>query len=67
RLFKELSGKTVTEYVTATRLNQADHLLRHTSLTVSEIAAATGFSDIYYFSRTFKRNKKVSPSSLRRN
>ncbi|WP_442956414.1 helix-turn-helix domain-containing protein [Paenibacillus sp. YIM B09110] len=67
RLFKELSGKTVTEYVTATRLNQADHLLRHTSLTVSEIAAATGFSDIYYFSRTFKRNKNVSPSSLRRN
>lgn len=66
RLFKELSGKTVTEYVTAVRLAQADHLLRHTTLTISEIAAATGFSDIYYFSRTFKRYKKTPPSAVRR-
>ncbi|WP_029192846.1 AraC family transcriptional regulator [Paenibacillus harenae] len=65
RLFKELSGHTVTEYVTMTRLNKADYLLRHSPLTVSEIAAATGFNDIYYFSRTFKKHKKVAPSALR--
>ncbi|WP_139993128.1 AraC family transcriptional regulator [Paenibacillus paridis] len=67
RLFKELSGHTVTEYITMTRLGKADYMLRHTPLTVSEIAAATGFNDIYYFSRTFKKHKKVSPSSLRGN
>jgi AraC-like DNA-binding protein len=67
RLFKELSGHTVTEYITMTRLGKADYLLRHSPLTVSEIAAATGFNDIYYFSRTFKKHKKVSPSSLRGN
>ncbi|WP_138754307.1 AraC family transcriptional regulator [Paenibacillus sinopodophylli] len=67
RLFKELSGHTVTEYITTTRLGQADYLLRYSGLTVSEIAAATGFNDIYYFSRTFKKHKKVSPSSLRGN
>uniref|UniRef100_UPI0026BBA935 AraC family transcriptional regulator n=1 Tax=Paenibacillus sp. FSL H8-0548 TaxID=1920422 RepID=UPI0026BBA935 len=67
RLFKELSGHTVTEYITMTRLGKADYLLRHSSLTVSEIAAATGFNDIYYFSRTFKKHKKVSPSTLRGN
>lgn len=67
RLFKELSGHTVTEYITTTRLGQADYLLRHSPLTVSEIAVATGFNDIYYFSRTFKKHKKVSPSSLRGN
>lgn len=65
RLFKELSGRTVTEYVTTARLNKADYLLRHSPLTVSEIAAQTGFNDIYYFSRTFKKHKKVSPSALR--
>ncbi|CAM4210845.1 AraC family transcriptional regulator [Paenibacillus alkaliterrae] len=67
RLFKELSGRTLTEYITMTRLNKADYLLRHSPMTVSEVAAATGFNDIYYFSRTFKKHKKVSPSSLRGN
>lgn len=67
RLFKELSGRTVIEYITATRLDKADYLLRHSPLTVSEVAAATGFNDIYYFSRTFKKHKKVAPSSLRGN
>lgn len=67
RLFKELSGRTVTEYITATRLDKADYLLRHSPLTVTEIAAATGFNDIFYFSRTFKKHKKTSPSSIRGN
>ncbi|RIX60652.1 AraC family transcriptional regulator [Paenibacillus nanensis] len=65
RLFKELTGRTVTEYVTAARLDKADHLLRNTPLTVTEVAAASGFNDIYYFSRTFKKHKKISPSQLR--
>lgn len=65
RLFKELSGRTVTEYVTATRLNKADYLLRHSPLSISDIAVATGFNDIYYFSRTFKKHRRMSPSMLR--
>ncbi|GAB6926458.1 AraC family transcriptional regulator [Paenibacillus sp. JCM 10914] len=66
RLFKEISGRTVTEYVNETRLNRADFLLRSSPLTVSEIATATGFKDIYYFSRTFKKYKQMAPSALRK-
>ncbi|WP_168123215.1 AraC family transcriptional regulator [Paenibacillus sp. HB172176] len=66
RLFKDLTGRTVTEYITSTRLDKAEAMLLHSPLTVTEIAAATGFSDIYYFSRTFKKHKKTAPSSLRR-
>ncbi|MHA6482944.1 helix-turn-helix domain-containing protein [Paenibacillus sp. strain BS8-2] len=65
RLFKQLTGRTVTEYVTATRLNKAEYMLRHSPLTISEIAVAAGFNDIYYFSRTFKKHKKQTPSTLR--
>lgn len=65
RLFKELTGRTLSEYILAFRLNRADYLLRHSELTVTEIAAATGFSDIYYFSRTFKKHRNVAPSVLR--
>ncbi|WP_379359542.1 MULTISPECIES: helix-turn-helix domain-containing protein [unclassified Paenibacillus] len=65
RLFKELTGRTVTEYVTAVRLDKADHLLRSTGLSVTEVAVESGFNDIYYFSRTFKKHKKVPPSKFR--
>jgi AraC-like DNA-binding protein len=66
RLFKELTGRTITEYINMTRIDKAEHLLRSTSLTVSEIAAAAGFRDIYYFSRTFKKYKNAPPSALRK-
>ncbi|WP_028561570.1 AraC family transcriptional regulator [Paenibacillus pinihumi] len=65
RLFKELSGRTITEYITAARLDKADDLLRNSKLTVSEVATATGFNDIYYFSRTYKKHRNIAPSTLR--
>ncbi|MEF2245949.1 MULTISPECIES: AraC family transcriptional regulator [unclassified Paenibacillus] len=65
RLFKEISGRTITEYITAIRLDKADYLLRHSSLSITDIAARSGFNDIYYFSRTFKKHKQASPSALR--
>lgn len=67
RLFKELTGRTVLDYTNAVRLERADYMLRNTPLTVSEIAAATGFNDIYYFSRSFKKHKSVPPSAARGN
>ncbi|MFD2116653.1 helix-turn-helix domain-containing protein [Paenibacillus yanchengensis] len=65
RLFKELCGRTITEYITAIRLDKADYLLRHSNYTISDIATRTGFNDIYYFSRTFKKHKKTTPSAAR--
>ncbi|MDF2922250.1 MAG: AraC family transcriptional regulator [Paenibacillaceae bacterium] len=67
RLFKELTGKTVTDYVNAVRIDMSEQLLRSTPLTLSEIAELTGFNDIYYFSRMFKKYKNVPPSEWRRN
>jgi AraC-like DNA-binding protein len=32
---------------------------------VEEIASATGFSDVYYFSRTFKRFMGMPPTKYR--
>lgn len=65
RRFKWLTAKTITEYINQIRVNKAEYLLRNTPLTVSEIALTTGFSDIYYFSRMFKKLKKVTPSQIR--
>ncbi|XID90141.1 AraC family transcriptional regulator [Paenibacillaceae bacterium WGS1546] len=65
RLFKQITDKSLIEYVNLIRVNKSEALLRNKGLTVSEIALATGFNDIYYFSRTFKKLKSMSPKEWR--
>ncbi|MFC4302575.1 AraC family transcriptional regulator [Cohnella boryungensis] len=65
RLFKQLTDKSLVEYVNLIRINKSENMLRNKALNISEIALSTGFSDIYYFSRTFKKLKNVSPSEWR--
>lgn len=65
RLFKQLTDKSLIEYINLIRINKSEQLLRHSKMNISEIALATGFNDIYYFSRTFKRLKNVAPSEWR--
>ena len=64
RLFKNLTGKSPTEYINHLRLNKASILLRDSQLNITEIAMAVGFNDSNYFSRMFKKYKHVSPSKL---
>jgi len=65
RLFKRLTGRTITDYINRIRIGHAEYLLHNTPMTVSEIAHAAGYSDIYYFSRTFKRYKGSPPTAAR--
>lgn len=66
RLFKEITGHTVTQYLNGIRLRRAEYLLRNSDMTVTEIAYESGFRDIYYFSRKFKQMKRFSPTGARR-
>lgn len=65
RLFKSLTGKSLFQYIHQVRIQKADSLLHHSTMTISEIAEATGFNDIYYFSRVYKKKKAISPSKAR--
>lgn len=64
RLFKNLTGKSPVEYINHLRLNKAVTLLREGDLTITEVAMAVGFNDSNYFSRLFKKYKRVPPSRL---
>lgn len=64
RLFKNLTGKSPTEYINHLRLNKAAILLRDSTLNITEVALSVGFNDSNYFSRQFKKYKQVSPSTL---
>lgn len=65
RLFKEITGKSPTEYVNYIRINKAEYLLKNTDINVTEAALNTGFNDLNYFSRLFRRYKNISPSQLK--
>ena len=45
---------------------KAKELLQYSEKTVGEIAQETGYSDYYYFTKTFKRLTKMTPSEYRK-
>ena len=63
--FKELTGYSPKQYLTLLRLQNAAGMLYGTTLPVSEIAMACGFSDINNFCKQFKRQYRCTPSELR--
>lgn len=66
RLFKGAMGKTTVQYINSFRVERAGVLLRESSLSVSEIAEAVGFSELNYFSRMFKKIMGKSPLEYRK-
>ena len=64
RMFKKHLGVSPLEYLTMLRLNYAMKLLLQNAdlnHTVATVAALSGFSDVSYFSRLFKKHTHHSP------
>lgn len=65
RLFKEITGNTVIEYLTKTRIRAAKKLLKETPAKVYQIAEQVGFSDYHYFGIVFKKITGLAPLEYR--
>ena len=65
-VFRSEKGVTLGRYHDKLRMKEACRLLRSTSLSVGEIAARTGFSDVLYFSRRFHELVGTTPTAHRR-
>lgn len=65
-LFKKYLNCSIPYYINRIRIQQAITLMENTNLSISEIAYRVGFNDIYYFSKTFKKHKNLSPSDYKR-
>ena len=65
-VFKKETGMTIRQYQLFLRMERARKLLLETDLTISDIAALTGFYDAFHFSRMFSRENGISPDSFRR-
>ena len=62
RLFQQSVGLSPGQYIMKLRLELAQNLLRHECLSVREVAARSGFSSEFYFSRLFRQKFGVPPS-----
>lgn len=66
RLFKQVTGMCISDYICSIRLQHAKRLLSTTDNSIQNIAKSTGFDTSQYFSMVFKKKIGVSPTEFRR-
>lgn len=64
-IFKEELNLSPQQYIINFRINKAVELLNNQELTIAEIARSVGYQDQFIFSKTFKKQKGLSPKSYR--
>jgi len=62
RRIKAITGFSVKEFIQVTRLKKASELLISSDYNISEVAYEVGFSSGAYFSSSFSRYFKISPT-----
>jgi AraC-like DNA-binding protein len=66
RIFKKNTNCSFRKAVTESKIKRAELLLNSTDYSVTKISEILGFGDIYQFSKLFKKQTGVSPSTIRR-
>lgn len=64
-LFADTLHTTLTDYVTALRMDDATYLLSNTDLNVAQIAEELGFGSQRSFNRVFLKHTQMTPSAYR--
>lgn len=65
RLFKRFTSRSPYQYLIDVRLRHAALLLRHTSLSVTEVCYDSGFNSFEHFIAAFKQSYSTSPKKFR--
>lgn len=66
RIFKEVTGYTVSEYLNIHRIRKAKRYLEETDMSISEIAHVLGYESLTYFERMFKHYMTLPPLKYRK-
>lgn len=66
RIFKSVTGFTISEYLMTCRVQKAKILLDKTELDITEIALRAGFGNVSYFDKIFKRMTDMTPLQYRK-
>lgn len=66
RVFKEDTGQTIKEYITALMIEKLKYLLQFTKLSLKSIANDLHFNNEFYCSKFFKKHVGISPREYRK-
>ncbi|MDF2921325.1 MAG: transcriptional regulator, AraC family [Paenibacillaceae bacterium] len=66
KVFKEATGRTISEYQQNKRISEACRLISSTGMSMTEIGLHCGFSDYKSFYKVFRKITNKSPSEYRK-
>lgn len=66
RIFKEVTGFTISEYTNIYRIQKAKIMLDESEISITEIAETLGFRSAAYFVRVFKNYTETTPHHYRK-
>jgi two-component system response regulator YesN len=64
-LFKQKTGETLIKFLHRIRMDKSIYYLERTNLSIADIGIKTGFNNINYLNRLFKRTVGITPSEYR--
>ena len=65
-LFKKETGEKFTDYLSSVRIQAAQKLLMSSDFSILMVAEKTGYGDVKYFSKQFKKAMGLSPQEYRK-
>ncbi|QTH43600.1 response regulator [Cohnella sp. LGH] len=65
RIYKRMTGRMLSDYITEERMNKARDLLAQSDLKIQEIATRVGYEAAPQFNRSFKKTFKMTPQEYR--
>lgn len=65
KVFKEISGLTVNNYIRQIRINKAKEYLSQPDIKINDIPGMTGFTTVSHFYSVFKKDVGLSPAAYR--
>jgi AraC-like DNA-binding protein len=66
RIFKEVTGFTVQDYVNIHCVKKAQQLLEQNAMSIADISESLGYNSVTYFERVFKKYTETTPLKYRK-
>jgi two-component system, response regulator YesN len=64
QIFKNATGETINNYIISVKMEKAKRLILERKLKIYEVATNVGYSNIPYFSTTFRKYFGITPAEL---
>lgn len=64
--FKKMMGKSLMTYLNEFRVESSCQMIQKTNMTIAEVCYYSGFKDVPYYNRIFKKIKNCTPNEYRK-